>query len=225
MWTLLFAILKTISIAISVTSGIIYWYRSNAKDLEESKEKIIQAVLKFSAVFFLIIVNLSIHKHNKLSALTAYAAGDVAIIIKEEVSLVFFGIGHVFVIVDWLCYQKSFVHGHWWSQLVELPLSTYSVILPARFVMFCVICTLNLILTTIFLFAFLLRNESKLSSGLQYGLYIFLLGLVAILAIISEGRLSFLLFVLSDLIIGFRFKRLAILSYPMYYTCIFLFLW
>lgn len=150
--------------------------------------------------------------------IAAYGIGDAVLIWDEPASLVFFGIGHAAFVVaasgkdlipgvtQTVCYHLRFdsCAEPNWQVMHWVGISHVSATMLAGAV----------------LVLWVLRNGWKGVIG--YALYMYTLAM-ALFVGLCYGHHGVLLFVVSDIIIGFRIDVLHWLSYPLYYTSLILF--
>jgi hypothetical protein len=148
--------------------------------------------------------------------ITSYSLGDIVLLWDEPSSLPFFGIGHVaFVIATSardLIPSVAVTICHYIPTICD-----EKIIVGESHVMYyigvCHVASVALTLTVCLLW--IIRNGYK--SILAYGLYMYLLAMALLVGICYESY-GVILFVISDIIIGFRISKLHALSYPLYYA-------
>lgn len=147
------------------------------------------AFLKFMSIILLFELNPQVWFYNW--TLIGYAMGDVVIVWNQSLSLVFFSIGHLFFL--------SSYHQH------DIYYEYYLPVLA--------------IITFIILFVLTHKNPKVCSKHYEYVLYwfyIFILNLFLVFPLMA-GYYGTLLFLLSDLSIGFNLRWIKSLEYPLYY--------
>jgi len=196
------------ALAISIIFGAIYW------TLEESIIKYrfgmhhtkVLALFKWITVLGLILEHLHIHYDvlyqqltkiiGKCIVLSMYGIGDIVIVFNQNYSILFFALGHILLITE---------------SIVKI------LVLAIEYIVGIIV--ISLVATTIFGYIFKQTNNNltNYEHGL-YIIYIFILSLVITTPIVASGYFGTLLFVISDILIGFKIKQLSKLSFPLYYA-------
>lgn len=197
-----------LGLIISLISGFVYWIvEENIVTHRFGKHHSnVLAALKWCVISGIAIEHLSIHYHafyeriisigHKLSILLFYGFGDMVIVFNQNYSIIFFMCGHVLLISE--CILRMLV---------------LAIEYTAGIVAF------SLIITAIFGYLFKKHNQDM--SRFEYQLYIgyiFTLSLIIITPIIAKGYFGGLFFVISDILIGFKIKKLSKLTFPLYYA-------
>jgi hypothetical protein len=148
--------------------------------------------------------------------ITAYSLGDIVLVWDEPSSLPFFGIGHVAFIIA--TSASDLIPGIAAAVCHHVPaICDNNVLIGDGHVMYYIgiahVCSVSL--TAIVSVFWVMRNGYK--SILAYGLYMYTLAMALFVGLCYESY-GVVLFVISDIIIGFRIHRLHLLSYPLYYA-------
>jgi hypothetical protein len=160
----------------------------------------------------------TIQRVTRWLTILAYSIGDVVIIWDEPKSLSLFGLGHAAFVVS--TSSEDLIPGFLWMLCNFLPGPTANCT-PGRAKAEAAMYWIGLshacatALTLVVLMFWVLRNGWQ---GIgAYAVYMYLLAM-ALFVGLSYGYYGVVLFVVSDVIIGFRIRKLHALSYPLYYA-------
>lgn len=195
-------------VAISLIFGLAYWIiEENIITYRFGKHhpKIL-ATFKWMTIVGLIVEHIRIHYdifYQKLTTilgkcfvLIMYGIGDMIIVFNQNYSIIFFALGHALLIIENAF--KIFVLA------IEYTVG---------------IIAFALIITTVF--AYIFKQQNTTLNNYEYGLYftyIFILALVITIPVVASGYFGTLLFVISDVLIGFKIKQLSKMTFPLYYA-------
>ena len=195
-------------VTVSIISGLMYWLlEENIVTYRFGKHHSkTLAVLKWITIVGLIVEHLSLHYHalyerlmhiiHKSFILLFYGIGDIVIVFDQNYSIAFFMCGHILMLIE--CALKMIVLA------VE-----YTVCITV----FSILCT------GVSTYLFKQHNKNITDKVLRlYILYIFVLSLILITPLVTQGYIGGWFFVISDLLLGFQIKRLSKLTFPLYYT-------
>lgn len=192
------------ALLVSAILGLVYWsieegvvdYRCERKYL---------ALLKWVCVLGLIFEMFMIHYDEmyknmiyliyKTVIFVLYAIGDVIIVFNQNVSICFFMMGHCL-----LLYVPTF----------EMMMLAMDGVL--------LVCVCSLLVTLLFSWIFRRMNPDIEGEMLMfYVSYIFVLSVMLVVPLVVSGYYGGLFFVLSDVLIGLKIRRLSKFTFPLYY--------
>ncbi len=186
-------------IVISTILSLTYWQFYDVRKILPTRVA--------AAIKWLSVLALAINSQNYRNIITAmlYSIGDIAIVLwSEEVSLPFFGAGHI----------------------VFLYANSTKVILARD-----VVIVLISLITTTGVILFLRRREiylvykndqkylSMLSTIIKYWLYVYVLHLYLFFPLM-KNYYGTILFIVSDFLIGFKITKVKVFEWPLYWLSV-----